>query len=211
MSPSVRAEASCSDPAHLRFSGDESPSHVFLTLGPHPLDPELVARVAQALDRAADLLAVADHAEQLAADDLLADAELGGDLLLGPSVVEVELDDAPLARRQAGRNELVSAAMSSARRRARRGSPARRGPPPTSQLSRTSGENGISRQLRSSDATSSFLPLWRVLHPPARVRTGVTRDQPGGAADGTPPSRVWGPRRRAPTPPRRRACRPGRR
>ena len=78
---------------------------MFLTLMGflHPLDPELRTRVAQSLQGAADLLAAPDDSEELPADDLLADPQLGSDLLLGPSFVEVELDDAALPRGQARR------------------------------------------------------------------------------------------------------------
>jgi len=55
------------------------------------------AQLAQPANGAADPLAVAHHAEQLLADDLLCDAQLRRDLGLRKTVGEVELDDLALA------------------------------------------------------------------------------------------------------------------
>src|SRR5581483_10806114 len=98
MNPLASARPSCSDSAPFRLSSDESPCSVPHPYGAlHPLDPEFRARVAQALQRASDAAAFAEDTEELAAHNLLTDLQLRGDLLLGASCVEVELDDPALA------------------------------------------------------------------------------------------------------------------
>src|SRR5579871_5179010 len=62
----------------------------------HPLDPRIGEELLEPPDRAADPLAVANGTEEVPADALLADAQLGSNLLLGTVLEEVELDHFPL-------------------------------------------------------------------------------------------------------------------